>query len=90
MIFHRYQKPSYAYNTGKIETLPKAINLAVRILIYLCSCHYLSLKSLTVNDPGARTFGVLTKLDLMDKGTNALDVIFLSPSTMFPVLLFML
>lgn len=24
---------------------------------------------------GERTFGVLTKLDLMDKGTNALDVI---------------
>jgi len=23
---------------------------------------------------GERTFGVLTKLDLMDKGTNALDV----------------
>lgn len=23
---------------------------------------------------GDRTFGVLTKLDLMDKGTNALDV----------------
>lgn len=23
---------------------------------------------------GGRTFGVLTKLDLMDKGTNALDV----------------
>lgn len=26
---------------------------------------------------GERTFGVLTKLDLMDKGTNALDVSFL-------------
>lgn len=25
---------------------------------------------------GERTFGVLTKLDLMDKGTNALDVRF--------------
>lgn len=25
---------------------------------------------------GERTFGVLTKLDLMDKGTNALDVSF--------------
>ena len=24
--------------------------------------------------PGERTFGVLTKLDLMDKGTNALEV----------------
>jgi len=24
---------------------------------------------------GGRTFGVLTKLDLMDKGTNALEVI---------------
>jgi hypothetical protein len=29
---------------------------------------------------GDRTFGVLTKLDLMDKGTNALDVIFISSS----------
>ena len=27
---------------------------------------------------GERTFGVLTKLDLMDKGTNALDVSTLS------------
>lgn len=27
---------------------------------------------------GDRTFGVLTKLDLMDKGTNALDVRLLS------------
>lgn len=26
---------------------------------------------------GERTFGVLTKLDLMDKGTNALDVSFI-------------
>lgn len=26
------------------------------------------------NGIGERTFGVLTKLDLMDKGTNALDV----------------
>lgn len=25
---------------------------------------------------GERTWGVLTKLDLMDKGTNAVDVIF--------------
>jgi hypothetical protein len=28
--------------------------------------------------PGERTFGVLTKLDLMDKGTNAQDVNFLA------------
>lgn len=28
--------------------------------------------------PGERTFGVLTKLDLMDKGTNAQDVNFFS------------
>lgn len=28
---------------------------------------------------GDRTFGVLTKLDLMDKGTNALDVRIFSP-----------
>jgi dynamin GTPase len=27
-----------------------------------------------VDPNGERTFGVLTKLDLMDKGTNALDV----------------
>jgi len=40
----------------------------------------LSLKSLSVNCPGERTFGVLTKLDLMDKGTNALDVISLTLS----------
>ena len=29
---------------------------------------------------GDRTFGVLTKLDLMDKGTNAVDVI---PSALY-------
>ncbi|KAL8495753.1 hypothetical protein ACS0TY_019755 [Phlomoides rotata] len=28
-----------------------------------------------VDPPGERTFGVLTKLDLMDKGTNALEVL---------------
>ncbi|KAK2414147.1 dynamin-related protein 1E [Trifolium repens] len=28
-----------------------------------------------VDPAGDRTFGVLTKLDLMDKGTNALDVL---------------
>ncbi|MFS7889321.1 putative dynamin central domain, Dynamin superfamily [Helianthus anomalus] len=28
-----------------------------------------------VDPSGERTFGVLTKLDLMDKGTNALDVL---------------
>jgi hypothetical protein len=25
-------------------------------------------------NPGERTFGVLTKIDLMDKGTDAVDV----------------
>lgn len=30
---------------------------------------------LNINEKlGVRTFGVLTKLDLMDRGTNALDV----------------
>jgi hypothetical protein len=33
-----------------------------------------------VNCIGDRTFGVLTKLDLMDKGTNAMDVRSLSLS----------
>jgi len=33
-----------------------------------------------VNCTGDRTFGVLTKLDLMDKGTNAMDVRSLSLS----------
>lgn len=29
--------------------------------------------------PGERTFGVLTKIDLMDKGTDAVDVSFQCP-----------
>ncbi|THG05766.1 hypothetical protein TEA_002320 [Camellia sinensis var. sinensis] len=39
-----------------------------------------------VDPSGERTFGVLTKLDLMDKGTNALDVGFLSFS-LFPCII---
>lgn len=35
-----------------------------------CVFHFLNL--------GERTFGVLTKIDLMDKGTDAVDVIKLS------------
>lgn len=34
--------------------------MPTRVIVYVCT--------------GERTFGVLTKLDLMDKGTNALDV----------------
>ena len=41
------------------------------------------LKRLYVSLLGERTFGVLTKLDLMDKGTNALDVNFLTCFTVF-------
>jgi len=37
-------------------------------------------ESIFVNCIGDRTFGVLTKLDLMDKGTNAMDVRSLSLS----------
>jgi hypothetical protein len=38
---------------------------------------------------GERTFGVLTKLDLMDKGTNALDVkIFPCSSFVYPETVF--
>jgi len=45
---------------------------------YPCLCHNFVLKFMSVIWLGERTFGVLTKLDLMDKGTNALDVIFLT------------
>lgn len=44
----------------------------------LVSLLFSPLKSLSVSFLGERTFGVLTKLDLMDKGTNALDVNFLT------------
>lgn len=41
------------------------------INLFLWFFFYLLTKFLFI---GERTFGVLTKLDLMDKGTNALDV----------------
>ena len=37
-------------------------------------CHVMPCRITTLCTAGERTWGVLTKLDLMDKGTNALDV----------------
>lgn len=44
--------------------------------IGLCRARFRELSNLLqfYGFAGERTFGVLTKLDLMDKGTNALDV----------------
>jgi hypothetical protein len=33
---------------------------------------------LTLSNSGERTFGVLTKIDLMDKGTDAVDVSYIN------------
>lgn len=68
------------------------LQLKLYILCRKLSCSLiLSYKLIELTAAGERTFGVLTKLDLMDKGTNALDVsIFyffsLSISLSFPVI----
>lgn len=55
------------------EVDPSGMPVSFIIWFYrLSSCHFF--KILFITFTGERTFGVLTKLDLMDKGTNALDV----------------
>ncbi|KAI7748420.1 hypothetical protein M8C21_007577 [Ambrosia artemisiifolia] len=53
---------------GQSETIVEDIENMVRLYVEKVDC-------LIVDIRGERTFGVLTKLDLMDKGTNALDVL---------------
>lgn len=84
-------KPRYS-NIRCYKTFQGSRSLRYALLtfvLYMFKSLWLSFpsKSLFVNSLGERTFGVLTKLDLMDKGTNALDVSFQS---LFSSLIFVL
>ncbi|KAJ4825856.1 Dynamin- protein 1E [Turnera subulata] len=74
---------------GQPETIVQDIEAMVRSYVDKPNCIILAISpanqdiatsdaiklSREVDPSGERTFGVLTKLDLMDKGTNALDVL---------------
>ncbi|KAL1556517.1 Phragmoplastin drp1c [Salvia divinorum] len=74
---------------GQPETIVQDIEMMVRSYVEKPNCIILAISPANqdiatsdaiklareVDPTGERTFGVLTKLDLMDKGTNALDVI---------------
>ncbi|KAK7286938.1 hypothetical protein RJT34_22307 [Clitoria ternatea] len=74
---------------GQPETIAEDIENMVRSYVEKPNCIILAISpanqdiatsdaikiSREVDPSGERTFGVLTKLDLMDKGTNALDVL---------------
>lgn len=59
--------------TGTVH-LPSSVVKLYILCRKLSSNLILSYKLIEQTVAGERTFGVLTKLDLMDKGTNALDV----------------
>lgn len=59
--------------TGTVHLLSSVVKLYI-LCRKLSSNLILSYKLIERTVAGERTFGVLTKLDLMDKGTNALDV----------------
>ncbi|CAL9236926.1 unnamed protein product [Arabidopsis halleri] len=79
----------YSPNEGQPETIVEDIESMVRSYVEKPNCLILAISPANqdiatsdamklakeVDPTGDRTFGVLTKLDLMDKGTNALDVI---------------
>ena len=48
---------------------------SLHISSYTVYCLYYTLSSNTPNTAGIRTIGVLTKLDLMDQGTDAKDIL---------------
>ncbi|KAJ6675683.1 DYNAMIN-RELATED PROTEIN 1E [Salix viminalis] len=58
-----------------IETMPNCIILAISPANQDIATSDAIKLAREVDPSGERTFGVLTKLDLMDKGTNALDVL---------------
>ncbi|XP_057777573.1 phragmoplastin DRP1C isoform X2 [Salvia miltiorrhiza] len=74
---------------GQPETIVQDIEMMVRSYVEKPNCIILAISPANqdiatsdaiklareVDATGERTFGVLTKLDLMDKGTNALDVL---------------
>ncbi|XP_061355758.1 phragmoplastin DRP1E-like isoform X2 [Gastrolobium bilobum] len=79
----------YSPNEGQPESIVQEIETMVRSYVEKPNCIILAISpanqdiatsdaiklSREVDPTGERTFGVLTKLDLMDKGTNALDVL---------------
>ncbi|KAG6407606.1 hypothetical protein SASPL_130602 [Salvia splendens] len=79
----------YKTDKGQPETIVQDIEMMVRSYVEKPNCIILAISPANqdiatsdaiklareVDPTGERTFGVLTKLDLMDKGTNALDVI---------------
>ncbi|CAN1797296.1 Phragmoplastin DRP1E [Linum perenne] len=79
----------YSPNEGQPESIVQDIEIMVRSYVDKPNCIILAISPANqdiatsdaiklareVDASGERTFGVLTKLDLMDKGTNALDVL---------------
>ncbi|XVE90809.1 hypothetical protein DITRI_Ditri20bG0106100 [Diplodiscus trichospermus] len=79
----------YSPNEGQPESIVQDIETMVRSYVEKPNCLILAISPANqdiatsdaiklareVDPTGERTFGVLTKLDLMDKGTNALDVL---------------
>ncbi|KAF9689714.1 hypothetical protein SADUNF_Sadunf01G0120900 [Salix dunnii] len=79
----------YSPNEGQPESIVKDIESMVRLYVEKPNCIILAITPANqdiatsdaiklareVDPEGERTFGVLTKLDLMDKGTNAQDVL---------------
>ncbi|KAK6117761.1 hypothetical protein DH2020_048490 [Rehmannia glutinosa] len=79
----------YSPNEGQPESIVEDIENMVRSYVEKPNCIILAISPANqdiatsdaikiareVDPSGERTFGVLTKLDLMDKGTNALDVL---------------
>ncbi|XP_051145227.1 dynamin-related protein 5A-like isoform X3 [Andrographis paniculata] len=79
----------YSPNEGQLETTVQDIENMVRSYIEKPNCIILAVSpanqdlatsdaikiSREVDPKGERTFGVLTKIDLMDQGTNAVDIL---------------
>ncbi|XP_027334095.1 dynamin-related protein 1E isoform X4 [Abrus precatorius] len=79
----------YSPNEGQPESIVQEIETMVRTYVEKPNCIILAISPANqdiatsdaiklareVDPTGERTFGVLTKLDLMDKGTNSLDVL---------------
>ncbi|KAL0326836.1 UNVERIFIED_CONTAM: Dynamin-related protein 1C [Sesamum angustifolium] len=82
-------RPSWVDKEGQPESIVEDIEMMVRSYVEKPNCIILAISPANqdiatsdaiklareVDPSGERTFGVLTKLDLMDKGTNALDVL---------------
>ncbi|KAK9121649.1 hypothetical protein Syun_019266 [Stephania yunnanensis] len=67
----------------EIENMPNCIILAISPANQDLATSDAIKISREVDPKGERTFGVLTKIDLMDKGTNAVDSVTLSVGDWF-------